>query len=259
MKWDAEMYDSVKAPQVDAGRELIGMARVREDETILDIGCGTGKLTLELARLACKGSVTGIDPSQEMLDRARETSQSADNIRLGLMPAEAMDFKGRFDLAFSNSAMQWVKEQEKALDLTFRSLKAGGRIAFQLPASNFCTEFFDSIECAISSLGYERFYRGWRSPWYFPTKEEYEEMLAATGFRSVRVFYKEYGLLFDSLPDLVNWWSSAGLRPYLAALPENGQEHFKEAFAEGFEKNRTERGIEFTFRRIFAFAEKPNA
>ena len=67
MRWDAEKYDAVEAPQMDAGRELISMANVNEGDAILDVGCGTGKLTVELARLACNGSVTGIDPSGDML------------------------------------------------------------------------------------------------------------------------------------------------------------------------------------------------
>lgn len=70
MRWDAEKYDTVKAPQVDAGRELIAEAGVKKTDSILDIGCGTGKLTAELAGLASEGSVTGIDPSGEMLDKA---------------------------------------------------------------------------------------------------------------------------------------------------------------------------------------------
>ena len=56
MKWDAEKYDSTKAPQIDAGRELITMAQVRNTDSILDIGCGTGKLTVELANLASNGN-----------------------------------------------------------------------------------------------------------------------------------------------------------------------------------------------------------
>lgn len=52
MKWDAAQYDSVKAPQADAGKELVALAKVKDNDSVLDIGCGTGKLTLELSRLA---------------------------------------------------------------------------------------------------------------------------------------------------------------------------------------------------------------
>lgn len=79
MRWDAERYDLTHAPQIDAGMELIEMASVRAEDSILDIGCGTGKLTLELALLAHKGKVVGIDPSAEMFDKAREKALSMSN------------------------------------------------------------------------------------------------------------------------------------------------------------------------------------
>lgn len=256
MKWDAAQYDAVKAPQIDAGRELIALARVREQDSILDLGCGTGKLTIELARLASKGSVVGIDPSEEMLDKARAIASGADNLSLIKAPAENLEFIDRFDLAFSNSAMQWVKDQPKAAGRIYQALKPGGRIAFQFPAKNFCGEFFASVDYAVSTLGYERFYQGWRSPWKFPACEEFGSLLSRAGFSSVEVSSKEYRLTFMTTDDVVAWWSSAGLRPYLAALPETGRRYFKEAFAENFGKNRTERGIEFNFTRLFAFAKK---
>jgi len=256
MKWDAEKYDAVKAPQVDAGRELLGLAGPRENDSILDLGCGTGKLTVELARLALQGRVTGLDPSPEMLARAREASAGLGNLRLLELPAQTMEFDDEFDLVFSNSALQWIREQEDVTNRVCRSLRKGGRIAVQMPAKNFCTEFFDAVDGAVSTLGYERFFLGWQSPWRFLAKEEYEAMLAQAGFRSSRVYERDYRLVFNTTSEVVNWWSSAGLRPYLAALPETGQEHFKEAFAEGFERCRTDKGIEFNFRRLFAFARK---
>jgi trans-aconitate 2-methyltransferase len=256
MKWDAEKYDATKAPQIDAGRELIALAGIREEDSILDLGCGTGKLTIELARLARNGSVVGLDPSPKMLDKAQEVSSGMKNVRLVQVPAQAMNFADEFDLVFSNSALHWVKEQEHAVSRVYHSLRKGGRIAFQMPVRNFCAEFFDSIGEAITSLGYERFYEGWSAPWHFPANEEYASVLSHTGFRAVKVYSKEYHLCFGPLSDVVNWWSSAGLRPYLAALPEGAQEHFKEAFGEGFERRRTDKGIEFDFRRLFAFAEK---
>ncbi|MDA8091147.1 MAG: methyltransferase domain-containing protein [Nitrospiraceae bacterium] len=71
MRWDADKYDSIgSAPQADAGRDLIALAEIKKADSILDLGCGTGRLTLELSKLASKGSVTGLDPSDEMLKKA---------------------------------------------------------------------------------------------------------------------------------------------------------------------------------------------
>ena len=125
-----------------------------------------------------------------------------------------------------------------------------------MPAQNFCREFFDSVDEAVFSLGYERFFYGWQPPWHFSAQEEYETMLAQAGFQSIQVQSRDYHLVFSAVSDVVHWWSSAGLRPYLAALPVTGQEHFKEAFGECFEQNMTGKGIEFDFRRLFAFARK---
>ncbi|MFA6056493.1 MAG: methyltransferase domain-containing protein [Thermodesulfovibrionales bacterium] len=256
MKWDAEKYDSVKAPQIDAGRELIALTGIRKNDSMLDIGCGTAKLTLELAGLAPGGEIIGIDPSKEMILKALKVSEKATNIKLIHVAAEAMDFSGRFDIAFSNSALQWVKDQPQALSLTYKALKNGGRIAFQLPAKNFCSEFFDYTERAIALLKFERFTEDMELPWYLPTKEEYEKLLGDAGFREINVFYKDYRITFDRIDQIMDWWSSAGLRPYLAALPDRERGYFSYAVAMQYENNWTGRGYEFNFRRLFAFAEK---
>jgi trans-aconitate 2-methyltransferase len=256
MKWDAAQYDSVKAPQVDAGKELIAMAKVKNSDSVLDIGCGTGKLTLELSRLASKGTVVGIDPSEEMLEKAEEMSGARDNIRFMLIPGQSMQFTDQFDLVFSNSALQWIREQQKVVRLAYRSLKKGGRIAFQLPAKNFCLEFFAYTSAAITLLGYEKYFKKWQTPWYLPTKEEYETALKEAGFKKINVFSRDYRLLFGSVGEVIAWWSSAGLRPFLELLSVREQAYFKYAVAMSYETNRTARGIEFGFRRLFAFAEK---
>ncbi|MBI5213865.1 MAG: methyltransferase domain-containing protein [Nitrospirae bacterium] len=256
MKWNAGMYDAAHSPQTDAGRELITMANVHEDDVILDIGCGTGTLTIELARLAHKGKVVGIDPSIEMLEKARERSLSAGNIALINIPAQRIDFREEFDLVYSNSALQWIKEQEDAAALLYRALKKGGRIAVQLPAKDFCWELMENINSAISFLGLEAKYKKMASPWRFPLKEEFAGFLKDAEFAEVNAFYKDYTLMFESINEVLEWGESAALRPYLELLNEKKQDQFKYAFAMGFENYRTEKGIEFKFKRLFAFAEK---
>ena len=256
MKWDAQMYDTVKAPQVDAGRELISIANVKDSDSILDLGCGTGKLTMELSRLLLNGNVKGIDPSKEMLDNARERCNSSRKISILMIPAQSMKFENEFDLVFSNSALHWVKEQQMVLKLVYDSLRDSGRIAFQLPAKDFCREFIEYTGKAIETLGYEEFYRDWETPWYLPSKKEYMPLLEDAGFENIKVYYRDYALVFESINEVLGWWSSAGLIPFLEQLPERERKYFKYAFAMNFENNRTDKGIEFNFRRLFAFGEK---
>ena len=165
-------------------------------------------------------------------------------------------FSVEFDLIFSNSALQWMKEQKEVMGRVYQSLKPEGRIVFQLPAKNFCREFFDYTDNAIALLKLEKFFSNWGSPWYFPSREDYETLLKDAGFGNIMVFYRDYRLVFESLNEVLDWLASAGLRPYLEVLPEKEQEYFKYAFAMSFENNRTDRGIEFDFRRLFASAKK---
>jgi len=256
MRWDADTYDAVVAPQADAGMELIAMAKVREQDSILDIGCGTGTLTAELARLACRGKVVGIDPSIEMFDRAKNKCSSFPNVSLHNIPAQALEFQKEFDLVFSNSTFQWIKEQEDVIVRVYQALRPEGRFAVQMPAKDFCWAMTENMYSAITALGLEKKYSKMASPWRFPLKEETNRFLKDTGFRNINVFYKDYTLLFQSVNEVLAWAASAALRPYLGTLSDRKQERFKYAFAMGFENYRTGRGIEFNFRRLFAFAEK---
>lgn len=256
MKWDPKQYDNAKAPQIDAGRELIALAQVREDDSILDLGCGTGKLTIELARMASNGNVIGIDSSDEMLSKAGEVSAETGNMHVMKVPAQSMVFDEEFDLVFSNSAFQWIKEQEDVIARSYKALRPRGRIAVQMPAKDYCWTMTENIQSAIAALGLDKKFNRMESPWRFPLKEEMHGFLKDAGFGNINIFYRDYVLLFESINDVLGWGVSAGLRPFLAPLSKKKQERFKYSFAIGFENYRTERGIEFNFRRIFAFAEK---
>jgi len=256
MRWDAEKYDITHSPQNDAGKDLIAMAAITPGDAVLDIGCGTGTLTMELAGLAANGRVVGLDPSAEMLALAGEKVRFADNITLIHMPAQEMPFSAEFDVVYSNSALQWIHEQEDVMALTFRALKNGGRLAFQLPAKDFSWELTDNIHIAAGAIGMQETFAKIDSPWRFPLKDEFAGLLREAGFSGVQTFYREYTLAFAGIDNVLEWSLSAALRPYLGLMDENKRERFSYAFAMNFENYRTARGIEFGFRRLFALAEK---
>ncbi len=255
MKWDAEKYDRVNIQQFESGMELAGLAEVKKDDLILDLGCGTGKITAELANLSPEGHVVGIDPSTEMISRASERCGDMKNITFHTIPAQAMTFTDAFDLVYSNLALQWIKERHKAAGLIYQSLKPGGKIAFQIPGKNFCPLLFDCIYYAINELGIEKRYRKINETWYLPGKDTYEIFLRIMGFTNVRVNFNEYSLYFQNSGEVADWWSPA-LMPFLEPLDENSRDRFRYAFTMYSEKYRNERGIEFKLNRIFAFGEK---
>lgn len=256
MRWDAAKYDVTHSPQNDAGKDLIGMAAVKPGDAVLDIGCGTGTLTRELANLAAHGQVVGLDPSAEMLELAKEKTAAADNITLMHMPAQGMPFSAEFDVAYSNSALQWIHEQEEVMALTFRALKNGGRLAVQLPAKDFSWELTENIHIAANAIGMQEAFARIDSPWRFPLKDEFAGILKNAGFSDMQTFYREYTLAFAGIDDVLEWGLSAALQPYLELMDENRRERFSYAFAMNFENYRTPRGIEFGFRRLFGLGEK---
>ena len=71
-EWDAETYDEVSQPQFEWGMEVLGRLELRGDEVALDAGCGSGRVTAELAKRLPQGRVIAVDGSEAMIAKARE-------------------------------------------------------------------------------------------------------------------------------------------------------------------------------------------
>ncbi len=252
MRWDARLYESTMGPQKTVGYTLADEAGIGPADEVLDIGCGTGEITLHIAGRA--GRVIGIDPSAEMIGRAG--LKEAPNLSFVRTAVQEMGFDQEFDVIYSNSALQWVKQPREAARRMHMALRPGGRIALQFPASEFCPTFLRYTGEAIRELGYEGRFEGFEPPWYFPDTEEYRTVLSDAGFSALDVARRDYVYWFPNTGSVIAWWESAGLRPYLARLTEWEAEYFKYAVAMRYEDNRTVRGIEFGFSRLFAFGRK---
>ena len=127
-KWDAAEYAANSVVQQTWARELIGKLGLRGTEQILDVGCGDGKVTAEIARAVPNGSATGIDASTEMISFAEKTfpKKSVSNLEFHVMDAREIEFDRKFDLVFSNAALHWVDDHQKFLAGAASVLKPGG-------------------------------------------------------------------------------------------------------------------------------------
>jgi len=255
MRWDAGLYDEQNRTRVEAGLKLIAKAAIGPEEKVLDIGCGTGTLTAEMARLAHKGRVVGLDPSEDMLAMARAKASPFGNIVLIQGRAEEMSFSSEFSLAYSSNALQWVIDQDAAVKNIYSALEPGGRLAVQMPSSGFSNALIDCIRQAMEDIGRRE---DFHLPWYLPEREEYEEVLHKAGFRGTRVRYEDRPMTFRSSSDALDWALSAALVPYMNLLGWREGEYFKYAVAMNFERYRSGQDIVCDFRRLIAHAHKPH-
>ena len=131
--WEAKDYSELSSEQQKWGKELISKLNLKEDDHVLDIGCGDGKITAEITAQVPDGCVTGIDNSEEMINLAAEKfpPDKYPNLSFQICNAKEITFNNQFTIVFSNAALHWVDDHTIVLEGIYRSLKPGGRILLQ--------------------------------------------------------------------------------------------------------------------------------
>src|SRR5674476_141745 len=112
--WDAKDYARNSQNQYQWAKELIPKLKLKGNETLLDIGCGDGKITAELAKCLPNGRAVGIDSSAQMIKLTQNTFSSRDypNLSFQVMDARKLIFQSEFDMIFSNAALHWIADQK---------------------------------------------------------------------------------------------------------------------------------------------------
>ncbi len=175
----AETYERDALVQKGAAEILLELLRIRSGEDVLDVGCGTGHPT-RLLRQATRGRVEGVDASASMLAQARRGDET---IRFSLARAEDLAFDAEFDVLFSNSALQWFSDPERALARMGAALRPGGRMGIQAPATQaYCPSFVEAMARVAAHPDTCATFARFRSPWFFlETAAEYAALLARAG------------------------------------------------------------------------------
>ena len=179
--WDAGRYHALSEPQVEWGRRVLARLAARQGERILDLGCGTGRLTREIAE-ATGCMAVGLDRSKSMLTiAAREP-------RLGVVLGDgaALPFVAAFDAVFSNAALHWIKDHDAVFASVRDVLRPGGRFVAQCGGGPNLRRLLDHAHELMDSLRYRSYFGAWEDPWIFAGPGETRERLARAGFVDVR-------------------------------------------------------------------------
>ena len=233
--WNPADYAANSSSQQAWARELIARLKLRGDECILDVGCGDGKVTAEIARAVPKGSVTGIDASPEMISFARKTFPPSENsnLKFEVMDARQIRFVQRFDLVFSNSALHWVDDHPAFLRGAADCLRPGGRLVVACGGKGNAQDVFVALRGAMRLKCWRGFFRRLERPYFFHHPEDYEKWLPRCGLESRGVRLVDKAMVFESREKLAGWFRTTWL-PYTQRLPDSQREAFTAAVAERY-------------------------
>ncbi len=225
-------------------------------ERILDLGCGDGALTAQIAALVPRGHVTGIDASTGMIGAAR--NHVAGNLSFVLKDINDLDYSDEFDLVFSNATLHWIKDHDTLLANVHRSLRNGGVIRFNFAGNGNCSNFFLVLGEAMAHSDFERFFHDFDWPWFMPTVDEYDAIVRRSPFGEGRVWGENADRYFPDEDAMIRWIDQPSLVPILPRVAEPLREGFRSFIVERMiRRTRQADGRCFeTFRRINLFARK---
>jgi len=226
-RWDARDYERNSAQQLQWAQELLQKLDLHGNETTLDIGCGDGKVTAEIAALLPQGSITGIDLSEEMIALARQRfpSRAYPNLYFQKEDAARLPFEAEFTVIFSNAALHWIRDNRPVLSGISRSLKPGGRILLQMGGKGNAAEIVAVLEKMIRSADWSKYFEEFSFPYGFFGPEEYRIWLDEAGLSPGRVELIPKDMVHQGRAGLLGWLRTTWL-PYTQRVPEQKRESF---------------------------------
>jgi len=223
-RWDAQTYDRSSEPQQAWGAAVFArLSGIAPDACVLDVGCGTGRVTQELRELVPAGRVLAIDASQDMVNLARE--RLGDSAKVWCQNVLELDLDEPVDAIVSTATLHWVTDHERLWTQLAQALRPGGVLEVQCGGAGNIAGVQEVIEAVARDVAPELV--GF-SPWLFAGPAETEQRLRAAGFSEARCWLEER----PTYPEDVSTFVRTSILPaHLARLPEEHRERFASAVA----------------------------
>jgi len=253
MPWNPDLYHTFRSERAAPFYDLVKLINVRPGLRVVDLGCGTGELTRELADMLPDGDVVGTDSSQEMLSRAQ--GQARPGLRFEQGAIETVH--GDWDLVFSNAAIQWVDDHHALVPRLLSLVQSGGQLVVQLPSNNTHPSHALIREIA-GEEPFREALRGWARSSPVLSIDRYAELLYANGGRDLTVYEKIYPHVLENADALADWNAGTALVPYFERLPPDLQEPFMDRYRERLRVRWPGSPVFYGFRRTLFGATRPS-
>jgi trans-aconitate 2-methyltransferase len=182
--WDAETYDRVSAPQLQWAREQLDRLGLAGDEVVLDAGCGSGRVTLELGDRVPRGRVYAVDVAPSMAEHARRSL--GDRATVLCQDLVELELPEPVDAVFSNATFHWIHDHDALFRALVRAMKPGARLVAQCGGRGNIDAFRTLSDSVPREPPFAAYFEGWRKPWNYAGAQETAQRLQRAGFQDVR-------------------------------------------------------------------------
>ncbi len=225
--WDAAVYDRVADPQEAWGREVLARLPLSGDETVLDAGCGSGRVTELLLERLPHGRVIGVDASPTMIEAAR--TRLGKRVELRTADLTTLELEAPVDAIFSNAVFHWVPDHNRLFERIHAALCPGGRLAAQCGACGNAASVREAVRTTYGQPAFADVSRPPTDLWNFATPDETAERLRAAGFSGIGVWTAERPV---TPSDPRAFLATVILGPHLQYIPEELHATFVDAVLE---------------------------
>jgi trans-aconitate 2-methyltransferase len=222
--WDATTYDRISAPQQRWAAEQLDRLDLTGDEVVLDAGCGSGKITLELARRVPRGRIYGVDAAPSMVRHAREAL--GDRATILCQDLVDLALPEPVDVIFSNATFHWIPDHDALFAALHRSMKPGARLLAQCGGRGNIDEFRRTADEVAHEEPFAPYFTQWRGVWNYAGAEETAERLRRAGFTDVETWLEDKPTELDDARSFVQ---TVCLVRHLDLVPAPLQDAFVDA------------------------------
>jgi trans-aconitate 2-methyltransferase len=252
--WEPERYGRFAAERAQPFSDLLSLVDPVPGGRVVDLGCGTGELTVQLHRRLQAAETLGLDSSPAMLERSR--GLAGDGLRFELGDIAGFG-EGGWDVVFSNAALQWLPDHEQLFRRLVAVLRGGGQLAVQMPANHDHPSHLVAAEVAADEP-FRSAVHGYRRESPVQPPEWYADLLDRLGLSEQHVRLQVYLHRLAARDQVVDWVRGTLLTDYAARMPAELFDAYLAAYRDRLlPRLQDGRPYRYPFKRLLLWGRRP--